>query len=44
MTSNLPILDQKALRLTAELSQQFAGSGKLEKAIRKHLKGLGYVI
>jgi type I restriction enzyme M protein len=29
-------------RLTAELEAQFAESAKLEKEIRKNLKGLGY--
>jgi type I restriction enzyme M protein len=29
-------------RLTAELEGQFAESAKLEQAIRKNLKGLGY--
>jgi len=32
----------KMKRLTAELKQQFTESAKLEKEIRKNLKGLGY--
>ena len=34
--------EEKMARLVAELSEQFAESAKLEKAIRKNLKGLGY--
>jgi type I restriction enzyme M protein len=34
----------KMKRLTAELEQQFAGSARLEKEIRKNLKGLGYSV
>jgi len=34
--------DEKMQRLTAELKGQFAESRKLEKAIRKNLKGLGF--
>ena len=34
--------EEKMQRLTTELSQQFAESAKLEKAIKKNLKGLGY--
>jgi hypothetical protein len=29
-------------RLTAELDQQFAESARLEKNIRRNLKGIGY--
>jgi type I restriction enzyme M protein len=32
----------KMKRLTTELEQQFAESAKLEREIRKNLKGLGY--
>jgi type I restriction enzyme M protein len=35
--------DEKMARLTKDLESQFAESAKLEKAIRKNLKGLGYV-
>jgi len=42
MANDLPILDKELERLTAELSQQFAESVKLEKAIKMNLKGLGY--
>jgi type I restriction enzyme M protein len=34
--------DEKMARLTKDLESQFAESAKLEKAIRKNLKGLGY--
>ena len=34
--------DQKMQRLTTTLFEQFAESARLEKAIRKNLKGLGY--
>jgi type I restriction enzyme M protein len=34
--------DEKMQRLTQQLNEQFAESAKLEKAIRKNLKGLGY--
>jgi type I restriction enzyme M protein len=34
--------DEKMARFAAELNEQFAESDKLEKAIRKNLKGLGY--
>jgi len=36
--------DEKMRRLTGELSQQFNKSAKLEKEIKKNLKGLGYEI
>jgi len=35
-------LTEKYPRLLAELEQHFAGSHKLEQAIRTHLKGLGH--
>ncbi len=35
--------DEKMKRLTATLEGQFAESARLEKAIRKNLKGLGFV-
>lgn len=34
--------EKKIARLTQDLDTQFAESAKLEKAIRKNLKGLGY--
>jgi type I restriction enzyme M protein len=34
--------DQKMTRLTPQLENQFAESAKLEKEIRKNLKGLGF--
>jgi type I restriction enzyme M protein len=34
--------DEKMKRLTATLYEQFAESARLEKAIRKNVKGLGY--
>jgi type I restriction enzyme M protein len=34
--------DEKMQRLTTTLFEQFAESARLEKAIRKNLKGLGY--
>ena len=34
--------EEKMTRLTAQLYDQFAESGKLEKTIRKNLKRLGY--
>jgi len=34
--------EEKMKRLTATLNEQFAESGKLERAIRENLKGLGY--
>lgn len=36
------LFEEKMPRLVAELEAQFAGSAKLEKQIRKNLKGLGY--
>lgn len=33
---------QRVPRLVAELHAQFAGSAKLEQAIKANLKGLGY--
>ncbi len=35
--------EEKMARLVATLEEQFAESGRLEAAIRKNLKGLGYV-
>ena len=34
--------EEKMKRLTAKLEEQFAESARLEKAIRKNLRGLGY--
>ena len=34
--------EEKMARLTAELSEQFTESARLERAIRKNLEGLGY--
>ena len=34
--------EDKMARLTAALFMQFAGSARLEKAIRRNLEGLGY--
>jgi len=36
--------EEKMARLVAELSEQFDASAKLEKAIAKNLKGLGYEV
>ncbi len=36
--------EEKMGKLTAELSEQFAESAKLEIAIRKNLEGLGYAL
>jgi len=36
--------DEKMKRLTAKLEEQFAESARLEQAIKKNLKGLGYKI
>jgi hypothetical protein len=38
----IPFGPAGAARGTAELTGQFAGSAKLEKAIKANLKGLGY--
>jgi len=36
--------EEKIARLVAELEGQFTESAKLEKAIKKNLKGLGYAL
>ena len=35
--------DEKMTRLAAKLDEQFRESAKLEKAIRRNLRGLGYL-